>query len=172
CDSASGEESDHGNEVIVLTYSSSGCKRNWSVFEQVHTKKRNRLLHDRMRDHVFVKFNSKLRNKKQIKDKDPLEKEVDDVGDDNEFITGLAALSIEPDEQCPPAAGAPQVESTSQAAGHAKRKRLVRPRKKKLRSLQSLMGEEPAPSSSDSEGDGDILMHCSDNSSSGSDSDE
>ncbi|TVU31290.1 hypothetical protein EJB05_22971, partial [Eragrostis curvula] len=157
---------------IYLTCSSC-CERNWSVFEQVHTKKRNRQLHDRMRDLVFVKFNSKLRSKKQIKDKDPFEKEIDDVvGDDRQRVHHFAALSIEPDEQCPPA-GAPHVGSRSQAVVQAKTKRHVHPRKKKLRSLLSLVREEHAPSSSDSEdGDCDILMHSSENSPSASDSHE
>jgi hypothetical protein len=58
---------------------------------QVHTKRRNRLLHDRMRDLVFVKFNSKLRQKKDKKDRDPLEKHVLDAleDEDNEWITGV-----------------------------------------------------------------------------------
>ncbi|CAI9294817.1 unnamed protein product [Lactuca saligna] len=29
--------------ILSLTSSSSGCERNWSTFEAVHTKKRNRL---------------------------------------------------------------------------------------------------------------------------------
>lgn len=29
--------------VLSLTCSSSGCERNWSAFEMVHTKRRNRL---------------------------------------------------------------------------------------------------------------------------------
>jgi len=44
-----------------------------------------------------VKFNSKLRNKKQNKDRDPIEKEVEDVqaDDDNEFITGAIYVPSE-----------------------------------------------------------------------------
>lgn len=44
-----------------------------------------------MRDLVFVKFNSKLRGKKERIDRDPLEREVDDVVADgkNELITGI-----------------------------------------------------------------------------------
>ena len=57
---------------------------------QVHTKRRNRLLHDRMRDLVFVKFNSKLKQKDN-KDRDPIEKPVHDAleDEDNEWITGI-----------------------------------------------------------------------------------
>jgi len=50
-----------------------------------------------MRDLVFVKFNSKLRNKKQNKDRDPIEKDVEDVqaDNDNEFITGAVYVPSE-----------------------------------------------------------------------------
>ena len=58
---------------------------------QVHTKRCNRLLHDRMKDLVFVKFNSKLRQKKDNKDKDPIKKSVLDAleDEDNEWITDI-----------------------------------------------------------------------------------
>ncbi|XP_062224440.1 uncharacterized protein LOC133922955 [Phragmites australis] len=155
------------SRIPNLTCSSSACERNWSVFEQVHTKKRNKLLHDRMRDLVFVKFNSKLRNKRESKDRDPLQREVDNVmGDDeNEFITGIVALPNELAEQSSED-GPSQGESTSQAQVQAKRKRPVHPRKKKqkIRSLQSLLHDNSVQqSSSDSEdGDGDVSMQSSD----------
>ena len=70
----------------------------------MHTKKRNRLLHERMRDLVFVKFNSKLRHKKENKSRDPIEKEINDVleDDNNEFITGLEpnANQSQEDHEC------------------------------------------------------------------------
>ncbi|KAJ1431394.1 Ribonuclease H-like superfamily [Sesbania bispinosa] len=46
--------------ILSLTCSASGCERNWSVFEQVHAKKRNRLEHKRLHDLVFVKYNQTL----------------------------------------------------------------------------------------------------------------
>ncbi len=72
---------------------------------------------------------------------------------ENEFITGIVPLSNELAEH-DPQDGASQGE-TSQAQG--KRKRHVRPKKKKIRSVHSLMNDvtmQPGPSSSDSE-DGD-----------------
>ena len=134
-----------------------------------------------MRDLVFVKFNSKLRNKKQNKDRDPIEKEVEDVqaDDDNEFITGAIYAPSELAER-EPQHGAPQgQESISQAQG--KRKRPVHRRKKKVRSLESLIHQVsvqsgvPGALSSDSEdGYGDTQMHSSDSDKSfgASDSDE
>ncbi|XP_058726517.1 uncharacterized protein LOC131597875 [Vicia villosa] len=40
--------------VLSLTCNSSGCERNWSAFEMVHTKKRNRLKQKTMNDLVYV----------------------------------------------------------------------------------------------------------------------
>ncbi|GJZ07223.1 putative transcription factor/ chromatin remodeling BED-type(Zn) family protein [Tanacetum coccineum] len=50
-------------KIISLTTSSSGCERNWSAFEGIHTKKRNRLDSQRLHDLVYVQFNAKLINK-------------------------------------------------------------------------------------------------------------
>lgn len=121
-----------------------------------------------MRDLVFVKFNSKLRHKRENKSRDPIKKDIDDVlcDDGNEFITRAVVVPIANDEQQED--GASQRESTSQP--QAKRKRPVRHRKKKIKSLQSLMRdalEQPAASTSSSEyedgdGNGDISMHSSD----------
>nr|AAK43495.1 hypothetical protein [Oryza sativa Japonica Group] len=122
----------------------------------VHTKKRNRLLHERMRDLVFVKFNSKLRNKRENKGRDPIEKEVDDVvaDGDNEFITGVVPSSSEMDQQC------------AKESAPAKRKRPVHAKKRKVRSLQSLMRNAPvhleAPSSDSEDCDDGIPMQTSD----------
>jgi hypothetical protein len=46
-----------------------------------------------MRDLVFVKFNSKLREKRDNKSKDPIEKEFNDILEDdgNEFISGVVS---------------------------------------------------------------------------------
>ncbi|CAI9301632.1 unnamed protein product [Lactuca saligna] len=55
------------NEILSLTSSSSGCERNWSTFEVVHTKKRNRLETSRLNNLVNVQFNANLteKNKKR-----------------------------------------------------------------------------------------------------------
>ncbi|KAL5801791.1 hypothetical protein ACOSQ3_033423 [Xanthoceras sorbifolium] len=57
--------------ILSLTTSSSVCERNWSNFEGIHTKKRNRLDVNRLNNLVYVQFNAKLRNKqKRAKEKD------------------------------------------------------------------------------------------------------
>ena len=125
----------------------------------MHTKKRNRLLHERMRDLVFVKFNSKLRHKKQNKSRDPIKKEINDVleDDNNEFITGLEpnATQSQEDQGCTEASTKAQEASTSQAK--AKRKRAPRPRKK-FRTLASLMTPQSASSASESEENQDGMV--------------
>ncbi|XP_057502957.1 uncharacterized protein LOC130786623 [Actinidia eriantha] len=49
--------------ILSQTSSSSGCERNWNVFERIHTKKRNRLEHQRLNDLVFVHYNLRLQNR-------------------------------------------------------------------------------------------------------------
>jgi len=123
-----------------------------------------------MRDLVFVKYNSKLRIKRERKGRDPLEKEVNDVLADyeNEFITGIVPSQDDLDNQSPHESqdAAPQEDSTSQAQAKRKRHAPVRPRRKKqkIRSLHSLMRDHSVQqSSSDSEDvHGDISMRSSD----------
>ncbi|GKV26461.1 hypothetical protein SLEP1_g35752 [Rubroshorea leprosula] len=50
-------------QLLSQTSSSSGCERNWSVFERIHTKKRNRLEHQRLNDLVYVHYNLRLKHK-------------------------------------------------------------------------------------------------------------
>ncbi|XP_039035558.1 uncharacterized protein LOC120172051 [Hibiscus syriacus] len=49
--------------LLSQTSSSSGCERNWSVFERIHTKRRNRLEHQRLNDLVYVTYNLHLKNR-------------------------------------------------------------------------------------------------------------
>jgi hypothetical protein len=121
-----------------------------------------------MRDLVFVKFNSRLRQKRENKSKDPLEREMNDVLEDdaNEFITGLVPnANSDKDEEHGGAQVGATIHEPQLSQPQPKRKRLVRPRKKKIRSLHSLLygglENEAVASSSESEdnGDGDISMH-------------
>ncbi|KAF7835821.1 uncharacterized protein G2W53_010680 [Senna tora] len=66
--------------VLSQTASSSGCERNWSFFERVHTKKRNRLEHQRLSDHIFITYNLRLANRCKKKNYDPIDYEsIDEV---------------------------------------------------------------------------------------------
>ncbi|XP_041997203.1 uncharacterized protein LOC121747262 [Salvia splendens] len=50
-------------KLLSQTTSSSGCEHNWSVFERIHAKKRNRLEHQRLTDLVYVHYNLRLQNR-------------------------------------------------------------------------------------------------------------
>ncbi|KAJ1277238.1 hypothetical protein BS78_05G280200 [Paspalum vaginatum] len=148
-----------------LVYDYSSPSQSWFI-----QKRRNRLLHKRMGDLVFVKFISNLRIKKvnnENKNKDPIGKEVEDVVDDedNEFITGLAPVpnAIGEQQAQDGASQEREVHVYQDPDVQAKRKRQLHARKK-FRSLQALMRNVPATSlSSESEyEDGDISMHYSD----------
>ncbi|CAI0548147.1 unnamed protein product [Linum tenue] len=47
--------------LLSQTSSSSGCERNWSVFDQIHSKRRNRLEHQRLNDLVYGTYNLRLK---------------------------------------------------------------------------------------------------------------
>ncbi|XP_054782640.1 uncharacterized protein LOC129289919 [Prosopis cineraria] len=64
--------------ILSQTSSSSGCERNWSLFERIHTKRRNRLEHQRLNDLVFTNYNLRLKHRSQLKKKisfDPIDYE-------------------------------------------------------------------------------------------------
>ncbi|XP_059639566.1 uncharacterized protein LOC132281935 [Cornus florida] len=74
-------------KVLSLTCSSSGCERNWSVFEHLHNKKRNRLAQTTLNDLVFTKYNRALRRRYNMRDTlDPIL--LDDIDESNEWLTG------------------------------------------------------------------------------------
>ncbi|XP_059654196.1 uncharacterized protein LOC132300907 [Cornus florida] len=74
-------------KVLSLTCSSSGCERNWSVFEHLHNKKRNRLVQTTLNDLVFIKYNRALRRRYNMRDTlDPIL--LDDIDESNEWLTG------------------------------------------------------------------------------------
>lgn len=52
-------------KVCGMCVTSSSCERNWSTFDFIHTKSRNRLTSQRLRDLVFVHFNLRLLDKAQ-----------------------------------------------------------------------------------------------------------
>ena len=47
--------------LLSQTTSSSGCERNWSLFDRIHTKRRNKLEYKRLNDHVYVNYNLRLK---------------------------------------------------------------------------------------------------------------
>jgi hypothetical protein len=73
--------------VLSQTCSASGCERNWSVFERIHTKKRNRLEQKQLNDLVFVQYNLRLRRNQLLNkrpDTDPIV--LDDVDPTSDWV--------------------------------------------------------------------------------------
>ncbi|RVW97934.1 hypothetical protein CK203_021220 [Vitis vinifera] len=72
--------------VLSLTCSDSGCERNWSTFESIHTKKRNRLEHQRLNALVYVRYNTRLRERslQRKQNVDPIL--VEEIDSDDEWI--------------------------------------------------------------------------------------
>ncbi|KAH6796937.1 hAT dimerization domain-containing protein / transposase-like protein [Perilla frutescens var. hirtella] len=74
-------------KVLSLTCSATGCERNWSVFEHLHTKKRNRLSQARLNDLVYVKYNRALQRRYKRKDIiNPIL--LEEIDDSNEWLMG------------------------------------------------------------------------------------
>ncbi|XP_028806378.1 uncharacterized protein LOC114761216 [Neltuma alba] len=76
--------------ILSLTCSATRCERNWSTFDQVHTKRRNRLEQQRLNALVFVKYNLQLEMRQNIREEkggtyDPIC--LSDIESDDEWIT-------------------------------------------------------------------------------------
>ncbi|XP_022899334.1 uncharacterized protein LOC111412634 [Olea europaea var. sylvestris] len=73
--------------VLSQTCSSSGCERNWSMFEHIHSKKRNRLEHQRLNDLVYVHYNLRLQQRNYFKSRnyDPIDFEKFGIYDELYF---------------------------------------------------------------------------------------
>lgn len=84
--------------VLGLTCSASACERNWSTFNQVHTKRRNRLTTIKLNKLVYIMYNRRLKQK-YLKKQSQSEKEdpliVENAPSDDEWI---AEPSDEADE--------------------------------------------------------------------------
>ncbi|XP_016172335.1 uncharacterized protein LOC107614705 [Arachis ipaensis] len=48
--------------ILSQASASSECERNWSPFYQIHTKRRNRLEHDKLNNIVYVTYNLRLKS--------------------------------------------------------------------------------------------------------------
>ncbi|XP_058077249.1 uncharacterized protein LOC131225690 [Magnolia sinica] len=79
-------------KILGLTCSASGCEHNWSTFEVIHTKKRNRLEQKKLNDLVFVQYNQKLQGRFQSRKEkpgffDPIY--LDELDTDNEWLVEM-----------------------------------------------------------------------------------
>lgn len=82
--------------ILSLTCNSSGCKRNWSVFEHLHSKRRNRLEQKCLNDLVFIKYNRQLRRRYNMRDTiDPIS--LDEIDESNEWLIRMPNENAEDD---------------------------------------------------------------------------
>jgi hypothetical protein len=116
-----------------------------------------------MKDLVFVKFNSRLKHKKDNREKDPLEKLVHDVvieDEDNEWITGIDPTEGDEEEEEETETSSQVVAAASQREREERTKRAhqqkLRSRKRK-RLIPTFEEEESSPFS-DGEDENDIDM--------------
>ena len=85
--------------ILSQTCSASGCERNWSVFERIHTKKRNRLEQQRLNVLVFVQYNLWLRRNQLLNrrpDTDPIV--LDDIDPTSEWVEESQPAEFDPDD--------------------------------------------------------------------------
>ncbi|KAL4276705.1 hypothetical protein AHAS_Ahas20G0233900 [Arachis hypogaea] len=84
--------------VLSQTCSSSGCERNWSIFEHIHSKKRNRLEHQKLNDLVYVHYNLRLQQRNQMRNQvyDPIC--LDAFEDHSEWILEDSPQFLTPEE--------------------------------------------------------------------------
>ena len=83
--------------ILSQPCSSSGCERNWSVFERIHTKKRNRLEQKRLNDLVFVQYNLRLRRNQLMNkrpDTDPIV--LDDIDPTSDWLVETQEPEFDP----------------------------------------------------------------------------
>ncbi|XP_060182451.1 uncharacterized protein LOC132612134 [Lycium barbarum] len=83
--------------ILGLMASAAGCERNWSVFEHIHTKKRNRLEHQRLNDLVYVKYNRALKARYDLRSViDPIS--LDNIDHSNEWLVGKMCVNVEAED--------------------------------------------------------------------------
>jgi hypothetical protein len=82
--------------VLSQTCSAFRCERNWSIFERIHTKKRNHLEQKLLNDLVFVQYNLQLRHNQLLNkrpDSDPIV--LDDVDPTSDWVAETHPLEFD-----------------------------------------------------------------------------
>eukprot|EP00253_Pinus_taeda_P005938 PITA_05938 len=85
--------------ILIQTCSASGCERNCSVFERIHTKKRNCLDQKRLNDLVYVQYNLRLRRNHLLNkrpDSDPIV--LEDIDPTSDWVVESFPAEFDPDE--------------------------------------------------------------------------
>lgn len=78
--------------ILSKPSSASGCERNWSMFEHIHSKRRNRLAMQKLNHLVFVHYNLRL-HRRQILGTNTSPITLEEVDQQGEWNTNLMILS-------------------------------------------------------------------------------
>ncbi|XP_028074032.1 uncharacterized protein LOC114276447 [Camellia sinensis] len=151
-------------KVLILTCSSLGCERNWSVFEHLHSKKRNKLEQQLLNDLVFVKYNRTLRFRYDMRNiLDPIS--LQNIDESNEWLFGRMDGESDEDNELvfddddglmwATVARASGVEESSHASGATSSRSKAQPRisKSSRLTLLQLIDEEETGSNDTKEED-------------------
>ena len=65
--------------ILSQGASSSACERNWSCFDHIHSKKRNKLLYGKLGDLVYVCRNLKLLMNKSTNESSSQQQTLEDI---------------------------------------------------------------------------------------------
>src|SRR3984957_6165325 len=88
-----------GIRILSQPCSANGCEHNWSVFERIHTKKRNRLDQKQLNDLVYVQYNLRLRRNhllNKIPDSDPIV--LEDIDPTSDWVVESCPAEFDPDD--------------------------------------------------------------------------
>ncbi|XP_059070562.1 uncharacterized protein LOC131860201 [Cryptomeria japonica] len=86
--------------ILSQPCSASGCERNWSMFEHIHSKRRNRLSVEKMNDLIFVHYNLRLRMRKNaLADISPII--LDEVDPEAEWAIETDPVAVFSDDDVP-----------------------------------------------------------------------
>eukprot|EP00253_Pinus_taeda_P024556 PITA_24556 len=85
--------------ILSQTCSATGCERNWSVFERIHTKRRNHLDQKRLNDLVYVQYNLRLR-RNQLLNKRPDSNLIvlEDIDPTSDWVVESHPTEFDPNE--------------------------------------------------------------------------
>eukprot|EP00253_Pinus_taeda_P012088 PITA_12088 len=85
--------------ILSQTCSATGCERNWSVFERIHTKRRNRLDQKWLNDLVYVQYILRLKRNQLLNkslDSDPIV--LEDIDPTSDWVVESRPAEFDPDE--------------------------------------------------------------------------
>ena len=88
--------------ILSQTCSSFGCEHNWSIYDQIHSQKRNRIAQKRLNDFIYVHYNLRLRER-QIRKRSNDSVSLDSVLQESllhDWIVEVEKQALQEDEVC------------------------------------------------------------------------